>query len=322
MRVLLRVAILVGAVSNIAALQSAWARDAADPCARSQASAVDETMDADMLMAPMMGPFFNAVLNQDIERVRRYLAEGFDPRRSDEYGNTALHWAAVLDNKPIVDLLIRCGADLDAPAALTGATPLLMAVDHEAISATTSLLSAGAHVGSTVSLKENNSEIVLTVVDIAARRNRADLVFTLVEHGAEVASSTSHALRYAIANKNVNLAQFLLDRGARHPNMNASASPSFLHDALWLGDNALAETLILHGARTADLTTSLSKAAAHANDRVFELMLRLGPDLNRHDERGETPLMAAARAGRLAAVEQLLAAGAPAADACTTSAVV
>lgn len=307
MRELQSIAILVVTIIGSAGLQPALAQEPAErPCPRSQSAAAA----VDTSTVPTPQAFFRAVLIQDLDTVRALLANGFDPKQADEYGNTALHWAAALDNKPIVDLLIGCGAAPDAPAALTGATPLIMAVDHEASGAMASLLEAGAQPSAAVSLNENNRDLALNGLDIAARRNRADLVSSLVEHGAQVASSTSHALRYAIMNKNAQLVRFLLERGARHPDMGASAPYSFLDDAVWRGDEEIVDALIAHGARTADSTKTLSSAAARASQRTFELVLQLRPDLNRYDANRETPLMAAARAGWLSAVEQLLAAGA------------
>jgi ankyrin repeat protein len=291
------------ASASIAMLRPVEAQDRTDrsciaPAASSSAAAID--VDA----------FFEAVLLRNSAVVRTALAGGFDPQQRDQYGNSALHWAAIIDSAELVDSLTRCGADLEARAELTGITPLLMAIDHESTEAIAALLLAGADAAAKVTTRELNQDLRLTAIDLAARRDRMDIVQVLVEHGAPVAGSDSHALRYAVRNRNTQLVRYLLAHGARHPSMTAAGPGSLVDEVVRRRDADLAETLISHGATTADPTSTLSNAAASPDERMFRAVLDLRPELNRLDSSGATPLIVALEAKNLPMVDELLNRGA------------
>ncbi len=66
-----------------------------------------------------------AVRAKNAERTRALIAERVDVNARQGDQATALHWAAHLDDGPIVDLLLRAGAKADV-ADDTGATPLYL----------------------------------------------------------------------------------------------------------------------------------------------------------------------------------------------------
>ncbi len=80
------------------------------------------------------------------EKIEELLAAGADPRLSDKYGRTALHFAAQGDSSAIVSKLLEAGAELHARDARGGWTPLHLAAwvcSTPAVVAT--LLDAGAN---------------------------------------------------------------------------------------------------------------------------------------------------------------------------------
>lgn len=254
--------------------------------------------------------FFQGVLTKNVETVQEALAAGLDPNQLDEYGNTALHWAAAANGTELIELLVRCGAQLEVRSALSGATPLVLAVDHEAVEAVTSLLTAGANPSARIVVQEGNKKVSRSLVDLAAQRNRLDLVMMLAEHGAKIADPQSNALQSAVRSKNAPLVRLLLERGARHPDMSVAAPFPVLDTVVRAAETDIAEALLSHGARSRDLTHTLSLAARSGSLRLVRAVLAAQPALNQRDQDGETPLIAAARSGSLEVVNELLDKGA------------
>ena len=86
-----------------------------------------------------------AAANGDTEEVTRLLAEGADPGEADNVGFTPLHFAAQEQHPPVIGLLLAAGADVQA-ADRWGNTPLWRAVftAHGDVSTSATLLAAGA----------------------------------------------------------------------------------------------------------------------------------------------------------------------------------
>ncbi|HEX8697155.1 MAG TPA: ankyrin repeat domain-containing protein [Longimicrobium sp.] len=77
------------------------------------------------------GQFFQAVESGDAERVRTLLAAHPELARArDDEGATALHYAAFNGHRPVVDLLLAAGAELNARDARFGATPSGWAIEY------------------------------------------------------------------------------------------------------------------------------------------------------------------------------------------------
>ena len=72
-------------------------------------------------------PLWEAAMNGNIKAVKQHLAAGTDvDTRDDAYGWTALHWAAVENNKELAELLVANGANVNARDK-AGDTPLDLA---------------------------------------------------------------------------------------------------------------------------------------------------------------------------------------------------
>lgn len=68
----------------------------------------------------------DAVFNADLALAQKHVAKATDVEQSDSMGFTLLHWAADRDAAPIIDLLLRHGANPDA-LDMDGLTPLHIA---------------------------------------------------------------------------------------------------------------------------------------------------------------------------------------------------
>ena len=106
--------------------------------ARAKVNARDENGGSPLLAAARNAP--------TSEKIEVLLDAGADPKLSDKYGRTALHFASQGDSPAIVNTLIEAGAELHARDARGGWTPLHLAAwicSTPAVVAT--LLDAGAN---------------------------------------------------------------------------------------------------------------------------------------------------------------------------------
>ncbi len=205
------------------------------------------------------------------------LASGTDPNTRLRDGSTALHWAALQDQPAAVDLLLQAGAD---PVALNrnGISPLFLAVQNGSAEVVARLLAAGADPNT---LAESGETILMT----AAHTGKADVVALLLAAGA------------------------LVD--ARDPDFRQTA----LMIAVRGGQTAVTELLIRHGAEV-DAATRLGPTPAYLPPCKGTGCGSEGEGINRsgvphrgerHDAKGGmTPLLYAARDGRLAEARLLL----------------
>lgn len=250
--------------------------------------------------------YFDAVLRQDIGAVEVALKSGVDPNVVDWRGNHALHWAAVLDNAELVKLLARKGARIDPRSQISGATPLHLAIDSNSDRAMEALLQAGADVSALVIVNDNRADKRLTPVDLAARRNRHEIVERLVKSGAQIRVNPSYALDFSVSNDNTALARFLLSGGASHPGMNPGPrTPAFLSSAVRACNAAMVGTLLEHGAHLPYLESTFLEAVRRCRVDVLQLLLSLKPAINGQAEH-ELPLFAAASRGDVSIVRWLI----------------
>ena len=209
--------------------------------------------------------------------LQQWLASGADANTPLGDGSTALHWAVLQDRPEAIDLLLQAGAD---PVALNrnGISPLFLAVQNGSAPVVARLLDAGADPNT---LSENGETILMT----AAHTGKADVVALLLASGA------------------------LVD--ARDPDFRQTA----LMIAVRGGQTAVAELLVRHGAEV-DAQTRLGPTPAYLPPCKGTGCGSEGEGINRsgvphrgerHDAKGGmTPLLYAARDGRLAEARLLL----------------
>jgi len=254
---------------------------------------------------------------------RLLLERGANPNDGESVYHAAQH-----DHRACLETLLEFGADLSSVHADFGNTPLYFLATHREsnpISAAVTrgmawLLEHGAdpNVASHTSPKHQGSssagERPLHRIAISGRGG--DVARLLVSHGALVdAPRYDGRAAYVLAVRagNTEVARFLADCGADRTQLKPVDE---LLGACAIGDAERARALV--GAHP-DLMSMLNAEERHAlgdaiNDNraaSIAVMLEVGWPLDGESEWGGTPLHVAAWHGRLALVEQLIAAGAP-----------
>ena len=160
-----------------------------------------------------------------------------------------------------------------------------------------------------------------TALADAARRGDVDAVRSLIAAGVSIDSALGDgmsAVHWAAANGSVEIAELLIEAGARLDGVTRIGDYTALHLASRAGHSDVAVTLLDAGADANAMTstgaaTSLHFAAASGSRATVDALLEHGAAIDARERQwGQTPLMFAAAGNRAAAIESLLAAGADA----------
>jgi ankyrin repeat protein len=138
----------------------------------------------------------NAAMRGDKAAVRDLIKQAADVNAAQGDGSTALHWAALKGDSEMAQMLLYAGANVRATTRIGGYTPLFLAAKSGAAAAADVLIKAG----SDVNLKGSDG---LTPLMMAAISGNRETVRLLLEHGAQVnAKESEHgqtALMFAAA---------------------------------------------------------------------------------------------------------------------------
>ena len=236
------------------------------------------------------------------------LSHGADVNAKDNYGRTALSFAAIYGDVECVQMLIGAGADVNAKSN-DGGTPLIVAALWGKRDCVEVLLSHGAEV-------DAKGKFGRTPFMIAAREGKGDCVKVLLSHGADVDAKDNDgytALDLAALYGHVECVQVLIDAGA-----DVDAKGKFGRTPLMIaaeeGKGDCVEVLLSRGAdvdaRDNDGDTALRLAAFYGQVECVQVLIDAGADVNAKGKYGSTPLMLAAQAGKGDCVEVLLSHGA------------
>ncbi|MEN9916092.1 MAG: hypothetical protein RLY40_24 [Pseudomonadota bacterium] len=121
---------------------------------------------------------FDSVINNDIEAIKKYIADGNDINVTDTFGNSLLHYASYRGNHPLIHLLFDAGINVNARSIL-GSTALFTAVLKND-RATVQLLTA---IG--LNINHINDDHGGTLLHLFAALGRLDCVQTLLEIGID-----------------------------------------------------------------------------------------------------------------------------------------
>jgi ankyrin repeat protein len=173
---------------------------------------------------------------------------------TDEYDKTPLHLAAEHDHTAVAEVLIACGAQLEAETTW-GMTPVEWAATVGSVGVGKRLVDAGARLdlysaaglGLTdrVSSLEGDATTVSQALQVAARNGHVPVVAELLERGGEIDQRGyfgAPGLHWAAINGHAEMVAFLLERGADA----GITDEQFGADALgWAREGDDAETIAL-----------------------------------------------------------------------------
>ena len=253
-----------------------------------------------------------AAARGDAAAVGLLLRERVDVNGADSDGVTPLHWAAWADNLPIADLLIRAGASVAAANAF-GVTPISIAAEHGNAAIVRRLLDEGADVNSVDGTGD-------TILMAAVRAGSLDTVRLLVDRGAAVNATEPQlghtALMWAARTNNAATAKLLLERGASiEARTRVGARPAARPPGAGGGSHGVG---IVRGgvppqgeqSPTPGGMTPLLFAARDGRLDAARVLLDAGANLNAADPNGLTPLLMAITNNSLAVAQLLVDTGA------------
>ena len=202
--------------------------------------------------------------------------------RGGPYG-TALHAASRTNHLKVVQILLRHGADVNAPG-MWGRTPLLFPSEWGHLEVVRWLLEHGADVNA----EDNDS---WTSLHLAAHFGYFEIVRTLLKHNADANVRNHHEdtpLHLASRFGHVNVVRFLLNHGAdpkarnRGQQTDNEGQQTSLHDASSLGNLDIARLLLEHGAEVdaedEEDRTSYQIALDRGHEEVAQLLLAHGAE--------------------------------------------
>jgi ankyrin repeat protein len=152
----------------------------------------------------------DAVKRRDPAAVKQLIGQSADVNARQGDGSRALHWAAHADDRELVDLLLRAGADPNAANDL-GVTPLILSCTNGGTAVAKRLVEAGADPNLAPAGRE-------TPLMIAAWTGSLDIAKLLVSRGADVNAAEptrkQTALMWAVSEGHPDLVRLLVENGA------------------------------------------------------------------------------------------------------------
>ena len=272
-------------------------------------------------------PLMIAVQAQSIEAVDFILANGGGINDMDSFQNSSLHKAVAVGSIPILQTLVKQGADINVQNQ-NGTTPLISAAKNQQGGALSILLSNGAaveltdHGGYTAmcyaawrgllinTLLEHKANVNVkssfgfTPLLLATEEGHCNVVLELLEHGADINGYNRYrntALHYAVNSGNTEMVAILLDNGINIKMVNNEGKTAF---RLINQQNVLL-TMLDKGVLPDNPGQFGLLHSAAENGFLHEIcaMLENEVDVDVKDDYGYTPLMLAANKGRVDVVE-------------------
>src|SRR5689334_5226679 len=153
----------------------------------------------------------DAVMNRDARAVRALVQRHVDVNAPQNDGTTALMWAVRYDDLETADLLIHAGAKVSS-ANRDGATPLQLAAINGSAPMLEKLIKAGADPNAPLSATGD------TALMLAARTGKAAALSVLLESGANVNAKETWGgttpLMWAVSERHPDAVKVLIDHGA------------------------------------------------------------------------------------------------------------
>jgi len=245
----------------------------------------------------------------------------------DATGLTLLMTAATYGHERLIDLLLQRGAAIDHQTS-NGWT----ALTHAAINGETAVVRRLLQAGADVAVRSSSVATAAggkTALEWAEEKGHAECVRTFEEHAAaeaaareaaraaEAAASEAarvkaefYAARQALIAGDEPALLAWLEAGGQVNAMPSQRDLTLLMNAAHLGQERVVELLLQHGAEidmeSSKGVTALMLATACGHARVVELLLQRGAQVDMQNSSGNTALKSAAQEGHERVVEMLL----------------
>ena len=228
-------------------------------------------LDIDSIKSNGATPLMIAALRGRLDSFSVLIERKSDPTLKNNKGWTLLHYAARGGNHVIIEKLLSLGLNIDSRRS-DGATPLMIAVYHGRLDGFSVLIEKG----SDPTLRDNNG---WTLLHYAARSGNHVIIEKLQFLGLNIDSRRSDGatpLMIAACHGRLDAFSFLIEKGS---------DPTLKNYNGW---------------------TLLHYAVGGSNNVIIEKLLSLGLNIDSRSSNGATPLMIAARHGRLDAFSALI----------------
>ncbi|KAJ7691808.1 ankyrin repeat-containing domain protein [Mycena rosella] len=209
-----------------------------------------------------------------------------EARTSSELAPTALHVAASEGRTKTVDLLLKCGAVMEA-TNVYDETPLSLASQYGRPGTVRLLLERGANL-------EARDLKGLTPLHASllggGDQTRSEVVRLLIQYGANVnaRSNRGYSPLHSVAmwDRNASTVSLLLDHG-----VDIEARISTLHSACWRGHSNVVRVLLEHDASNdKDCWTALHCACSTHHPNIVRILLEHGANIQVRNAEGRTAL--------------------------------
>lgn len=266
---------------------------------------------------PFESPVADAARSGNLDEVRQLLRDGADVNAAQGDGMSALHWAAERGDAPMIAVLIRAGAEVQAATRIGEYTPLHLAARNGHAEAVQALVTAGADV---MSVTDPSGS---TPLHLGALSGNRGVIEALLAAGADAnaveAEWSQTPLIFAAAWNRVEAIKALVEGGA-DPNIAAESMDLTAMGRLDAEANRRRQAVLdaFTNEGEWDPTSTQVQAAVRAGRAAYE---GEAPEQRRRSSRfqrqtrivskgGLTPLLHAARQGHMASIETLLDLGA------------
>jgi ankyrin repeat protein len=286
---------------------------------------------------------FDAIQTKDVNEVQKWLAAGADPNCRSADGYTPLGFAVELRASPIVEALLKAGAD---PEREMVTDPLFEALKACDIATARLLIAAGADINRK---SENNhtplmmaacqcsAEIVQELINLGAnphaqdddgrtaltfarRENRKDVIMLLEQLGVDDPTDMEkhpeekllEELMQAVSNCDLQQVRELIERGAPLNRTPRNSPHTPLTASTTCVDTSILLALLEAGALPSKIGfwPPLGWAAALGANQSLRPLLDAGALVDERNADGDTPLIAAAGRGNNEGSRMLITAGA------------
>jgi len=248
----------------------------------------------------------SAVVKNDVEELQRLVLLGVDVNAPNSDGSTALHVAAAVGSRGVVQYLADHRADINAVDSL-GNAPLNYSDMHEHRAVSQLLEGQGAR-------RLSHHYSMHEICEVASTGN-LQMLRHMVHNGATVCYRDLNKrtpLHVSAAEGHLDVVKFLLLQPGT--NINARDKNDFtpLLDAVVNGHHGVAEHLKARGGTISEcqLAHLMNTAASTGDSRALKRLIRWTGHVNVSDFDGQTPLHTAAMYGRLNITNLLLKEGA------------